>query len=125
MYFHDKNILAVDDYEDNLLLIQTIFEALGCNVRTACDAKTALMEVKKARPDLIILDLMMPNMSGIDFMNCLKNDNLLDMPILLLTANTNILREDAPDADSICYKPLDIANLIKEAVILFKSDRLK
>lgn len=124
MYFYEnKNILAVDDYEDNLLLIQCIFEALGCKVRTACDAKTGLMEVKKARPDIIILDVMMPDMSGIEFMNCLKNDNLLDMPVLLLTANPNILPEDAPDADSICYKPVDVAGLIEEARILLESDR--
>ena len=122
-FYESKNILAVDDYEDNLLLIQCIFEALGCNVRTACNAMTGLMEVRKARPDLIILDVMMPDMSGMEFINCLKNDNLLDMPILLLTANLNIALEDAPDANSICYKPVDVAGLIEEAGILLKSDR--
>ena len=124
--YKDKNILVVDDYKDNLDLIQCIFEALGCNVRTACSATIGLIEVKKARPDLIILDLMMPDISGIDFINCLKNDGLLDIPVLLLTANHNVVREDVKDADSICYKPIDVANIVEEAgKLLLGSDRLK
>ena len=122
--YKDKNILAVDDYEDNLLLIQCIFESLGCKVRTACNATTGLIEVKKLRPDLIILDLMMPDMSGIEFMNCLKQDGLLNTPVLLLTANLNVDREDAKDADSICYKPIDVNSLVEQVEsLLLGSDR--
>jgi len=122
--YKDKNILAVDDYEDNLLLIQCIFEALECNVRTACNATTGLIEVKQFRPDLIILDLMMPDMSGIEFIKCLKQDGLLDVPILLLTANLNVNLEEAEDADSICYKPIDINSLVEEVgSLLSQSDR--
>ena len=122
--YKNKNILAVDDYEDNLLLIQCIFESLGCRVRTACNATTGLDEVKDFRPDLIILDLMMPDMSGIEFMKCLKQEGLLNTPILLLTANLNVNREDAKDADSICFKPIDVNSLIEEAgSLLLESDR--
>jgi len=116
--YKNKNILAVDDYEDNLLLIQYIFESLGCNVKTACNATNGLIEVKQFCPDLIILDLMMPDMSGIEFMQCLKQDGLLDMPILLLTANQNVDRQEAKDADSICYKPIDITILVDEVKTL-------
>ena len=122
--YQNKNILAVDDYEDNLLLVQHIFEALGCNVKTACNATTGLIEVKQFCPDLIILDLMMPDMSGIEFMNCLKKDGLLNIPVLLLTANLNVNRNNARDADSVCYKPIDVASLIEEVgTLLLKSDR--
>ena len=122
--YKDKNILAIDDYEDNLFLIQCIFETLECKVKTACNAKIGLIEVQKSRPDLIILDLMMPDMSGIEFINCLKNDNLLSMPVLLLTANLEVDQEDVPDADSICYKPIDVAALVEEAgKLLLKGGR--
>ena len=87
---------------------------LGCNVRTADDGKNGLDKVKQACPDLIILDLMMPDMSGIEFMRCLKDCGWSDIPILLLTATANIDDEDAKDANSICYKPIDIDYLTKE-----------
>ena len=114
-FYKNKNILAVDDYEDNLFLIQLIFETLGCQVRTACNGREGLVKAKQARPDLIILDLMMPEMSGIEFMKCLKNDGLSDIPVLLLTANTNIKHEDVKSADCICYKPIDVTGLVEEA----------
>ena len=93
-FYKDKNILAVDDCEDNLFLIQLIFESLECNIKTACNSKEGLVKAKQARLDLIILDLMMPEMSGVEFMKCLKDDGLSDIPVLLLTANTNIGQED-------------------------------
>lgn len=114
-FYQDRNILVVDDYQDNLFLIQTIFEALGSNVRTACDGKNGLIEVQQTCPDLIILDLMMPDMSGIEFMKRLKDNGLSHIPVLLLTANIDVDLEDAKDADSICYKPIDINNLVEEA----------
>ncbi len=114
-FYKDKNVLAVDDYEDNLLLIKCIFETLGCSVRTACNGRDGLIEVKQTRPDLIVLDLMMPDMSGIEFMKCLKNEGLSDISVLLLTANTNIRPEEVKDADRICYKPIDLTSLVEEA----------
>ena len=114
-FYKNKNILAVDDYEDNLFLIKLIFETLGCHVRTAGNGKEGLIGVKQARPNLIILDLMMPEMSGVEFMKCLKKQGLSDIPILLLTANANLRQEDVKNADSICYKPIDITNLVEEA----------
>ena len=114
-FYKNKNILAVDDYEDNLFLIQFIFESLECNVEIVCDGKEGLVKVKQARPDLIILDLMMPEMSGIEFMKCLKDNGLSDIPVLLLTANTNIRHEDVKSADCVCYKPIDVTGLVEEA----------
>ena len=101
-----------------MFLIQLIFEKLGY-VRTACNGKEGLIEVKQTRPDLIILDLMMPEMSGIEFMKCLKDDGLSDIPILLLTANTNNGQEDVKSADCICYKPIDVTNRVIRKVGVF------
>lgn len=114
-FYTGQDILAIDDYEDNLILLKIIFETLGCNVRTACSGKNGLDKVKQACPDLIILDLMMPDMSGIEFMRCLKNNGWSDIPVLLLTANVNIDRQAAKDADRICYKPINVNNLTEEA----------
>jgi len=113
-FYKGRDILVIDDYEDNLILIQMILEILGCSVRTACNGKSGLDRVKQVYPDLIILDLMMPDMSGIEFMKYLKSNGMSDIPVLLLTANVNVDREDAKDANSICYKPIDVDHLTKE-----------
>ena len=123
-FYKNQDILVIDDYEDNLLLIQIIFETLGCNVRTACNGKNGLNKVKQSYPDLIILDLMMPDMSGIEFMECLKDAGLSHIPVLLLTANIDLDCEAAKDANSICYKPIDIDNLTKEAGTLLAYQNL-
>lgn len=113
-FYKGRDILVIDDYEDNLILIRMILEILGCSVRTACNGKSGLEQVKQVYPDLIILDLMMPDMSGIEFMKCLKSNGMSDIPVLLLTANVNVNREDAKDANCVCYKPIDIDDLTKE-----------
>ncbi|WP_319420791.1 response regulator [Pleurocapsa sp. FMAR1] len=123
-FYKGRDILVVDDYEDNLLLIQFIFEALGCKVRTACNGKHGLIKIEQACPDLIILDLMMPDISGIEFMKCLKDSGWSDIPVLLLTANVSVDRQAAKDANSICYKPIDINDLTKEAGTLLAYQNL-
>lgn len=116
----DKNtdILVVDDSEDNLLLMQLVFEIQGCNIRKAQLGNNGIHEVHQARPDLIILDLMMPDMSGFEFMRYLKNNGLSDIPIILLTANAYVDKQEAYDAYDVCYKPIDLDNLLSRVELL-------
>jgi len=87
-------LLVVDDADIN---IDIIIEALGedYNVRVAADGAAALRSVKKALPDLILLDIMMPVMDGFEVCRRLKDDpTARDIPIIFLTA----LNEDADEA---------------------------
>ena len=110
---NSKNILVIDDSSDNQLLMKLILEAQGYSFRSAGSGKDGLTEIKKAIPDLIILDLMMPDMSGLDVIANLKdNDSSAKIPILLCTAHRYLDLKDANQADNVCYKPFDIDDLL-------------
>src|SRR3972149_3933616 len=67
-----KRILVVDDEPHLLLLMKTILERAGFVVETAEDGKKSLAAVKAFRPDLVLLDMMMPGMSGREILEKLR-----------------------------------------------------
>lgn len=67
-------ILAADDDEDNLLLLAYALEPLGCTLLTAVDGLNALAIAQSFQPDLILLDVLMPYMDGIEVVSCLRRD---------------------------------------------------
>lgn len=82
-----KNILLVDDDPDFVEAVKVIVESGGYNVRVAFDGKEGLEAVKEQKPDLIVLDVMMPVMDGHAACAALKKDPATkDIPIILLTA---------------------------------------
>lgn len=81
------SILCIDDSEDTLKLLVSILEPDGYSVLTADSGKKGIEKALQHRPDLIILDLMMPEMDGFTVVRTLKNNNLTsDIPIFILTA---------------------------------------
>ena len=84
-------ILAVDDKPDNIELIADIVEALDYEVLKAYDGPTALEIVDSTPPDLILLDVNMPGMSGFEVVSQLKsNDVTAQIPVIMLTALTDV-----------------------------------
>ena len=81
-------ILVVDDNEDNLVLITYILESLGCRLITRKDGgETTVTLVKEHHPDLILLDIVLPKVSGIEVLKCLREDPLtFDVPVIAVTA---------------------------------------
>jgi len=80
-------ILIVDDNIPNLELLQAYLEDIDCVIQQAVDGMTALEMIKKDQPDLLILDVMMPKISGFEICKKLKNDpETADMPIIMVTA---------------------------------------
>ncbi|MER2268137.1 adenylate/guanylate cyclase domain-containing protein [Methylobacterium oxalidis] len=80
-------ILAVDDAPENLEILRIRLEAAGYAVLTAPDGEAGLALAREAMPDLILLDVMMPKLSGIDVLRILKEDpHLCFIPVILLTA---------------------------------------
>lgn len=81
------NILVVDDNHDNLRLLATLLTQHGYRVRPAPSSAHALTTTRKELPDLILLDILMPEMDGYEVCRALKGDNLTrDIPVIFLSA---------------------------------------
>ena len=79
-----KTVLVVDDEERLRSLLKAYLTQEGFRVATAADGRSALFQARQEKPDLIILDIMMPEMDGYEFMRL--NSKERDTPIILLTA---------------------------------------
>lgn len=79
-----QTILVIDDEKRLVALVQSYLVQEGYRVLTAHNGKDALPIAQKEKPDLIILDIMMPEMNGYDFMRAHRGEN--DTPIIMLTA---------------------------------------
>jgi signal transduction histidine kinase len=111
---NNNYILAVDDTPDNLFLIQLALEQEGYRVKLATDGYTALEEVKKSPPDLILLDVMMPGMSGYEVTQQIREDRTLPfIPIVLITAFDEVSMIEGLDvgADEFIRKPVKVDEL--------------
>ncbi len=79
-----KTVLVVDDKKELRVMVKTYLEEEGFHVVTASDGQEALYVARHEKPDLIILDLMMPQMGGYDFLRAHRRE--ADTPIIILTA---------------------------------------
>ncbi|HBB33301.1 MAG TPA: hybrid sensor histidine kinase/response regulator [Cyanobacteria bacterium UBA8803] len=107
-------ILAVDDSPDNLFLMQTILETEGYEISLVGDGITALAEIEKSPPDLVLLDVMMPKMDGYEVTRRIRQNAKSFIPILLITAHEQPSAVEGLDsgADDFIRKPLDIGELL-------------
>jgi DNA-binding response OmpR family regulator len=81
------NVLCVDDERDVTDLLRFLLTRAGCEVRTAASGHDALAEVSARRPDLMVLDLMLPDLDGFSVCEILRREKkTADIPILMLTA---------------------------------------
>ena len=109
----DAVVLVVDDCEDNLFLMETILVQDGYRVETACSGDRGIQKIHQLIPNLIILDMMMPGMTGAEVIEQLKPfPHLAQIPVIICTANTCIKRNNLEKVASICYKPIDIGDIL-------------
>ncbi|GAB1543519.1 response regulator [Scytonema sp. NUACC21] len=86
------NILVVDDTPDNLRLLSAMLNQLGYEVRRVINGQTALKTAQAAPPDLILLDIMMPDMNGYEVCQHLKASPLTcDIPVIFISALDEVL----------------------------------
>ncbi len=82
-----KNIMVVDDNSDIVTIVKTLLEGKGYRVQSASSGQEVFILLAKQKPDLIILDIMMPRMDGLEVLTRLKSDsNTRPIPVVLLTA---------------------------------------
>lgn len=82
-----RKILVVDDNLDSILIMRSILESQGFTVRVAQSGPEALAELEREVPDLVLLDVMMPQMSGLEVLERLKtNSATATVPVIMVTA---------------------------------------
>ncbi len=126
-------ILVVDDDQQNLELVQAYLEDIECETVAARDGIEALELVAAARPDLILLDVMMPKMSGFEVCRRLKNDpDTSTIPVIMVTALNefgDIERGIDSGTDDFVSKPINKLELLTRIRTMLKlkhlTDRLQ
>ncbi len=118
-----QKVLVVDDSSTNVVLLDAILNKEGYEVITSLSAKEGLKYISSMDPDLVLLDLLMPEVSGFDFMKTYNNmDKKRKIPVIVVSAvgtpeNKKLSKELG--AVSFINKPVDIAelmNLIKQTI---------
>ena len=112
----EYKILIVDDVMSNVLLLKVLLTNEKFAIATASNGRQALEQVEKENPDLVLLDVMMPDMSGFEVVQHLKsNPNTADIPIIFLTAlnsTADIVKGFQVGANDFISKPFNKEELI-------------
>ncbi|MEG3437817.1 diguanylate cyclase [Pannus brasiliensis CCIBt3594] len=110
------SLLIVDDIGHNLQLLETILERAKYRVVRATNGERALEQIERKAPDLILLDLMMPGMDGLQVCRILKaDDRYREIPIIFLTANNeskNLIEAFQSGAVDYITKPFNVLELL-------------
>lgn len=110
---HGKRLLVIDDESQMCYLLKLIFGSAGAEVFTVTDGKQGLETLVEQRPDLILLDIMMPGMDGLE--TCRQIRKISSVPVIMLTVlsrEEDIVRGLRAGADDYVTKPFDRDYLI-------------
>lgn len=111
-----KKILAVDDERHIVRLIQVNLERAGYEVITAYDGREALKKIAEERPDLVVLDVMMPYMDGLETLKQIRaNQEMRELPVIMLTAKAqdqDVFQGYTHGADIYLTKPFNPMELL-------------
>ena len=109
----------VDDEPDQRFLLRRIFERAGHEVSDAGNGAAALQAVLESAPDLVVTDVMMPVMDGVELIRCLRGDPATaHIPVLAASGDTHL----AGAADASVLKPYDWRHLLAVADALLKEE---
>jgi CheY-like chemotaxis protein len=109
-----RRVLIADDFEDTRRLTKLILEKYGYEVMEASDGFEAVKKAVEQRPDIILMDIAMPVMDGIQATQAIRqHEELSQVPILALTAYGDFYSERARDAgcNDVVQKPIEIDQL--------------
>lgn len=119
-----KTILVVDDEEQNVRLLCSLLNAEGYETETATNGREAVDKVRAVSPDLVLLDIMMPDMDGYEACSVIKNEaESANIPVVIITAlsdRESKLRGLEVSANEFLTKPIDRIELILRVKNLLK-----
>jgi len=122
-------ILVVDDNPNNVDILKTRLESHGYEIVTAADGEAALIRAVEDAPDLILLDLMMPGVDGLEVCRRLKsNRNVPFTPIVIITAKSDakdVIAGLGAGADEYLTKPVDHASLVARVASMLRIKALQ
>lgn len=111
-------ILVVDDSATNVVLLEAVLSEQGYEIYSAMSALEAFQILKKNKVDLILLDLLMPKVSGFDFLKEVKrNNHLKEIPVIIVSAlndMANVKKTLALGAVDFVEKPIDIQQFVEK-----------
>jgi len=113
-----KNILVIEDVEDHLEIVKLILEQHGYNILVATTGLEGLKCARANSPDLVILDVVLPEMNGYEVCKEIKNGaDTKEMPVIMLSVRSNpedIETAYKAGANKYITKPFNLEDLIKE-----------
>lgn len=115
-------VLVVDDEPNILLSLEFLMQQAGYSVVTAADAEQASRLIEANRPDLVLLDISLPGMSGFDLLEQLRQtDPTRDLPVIMLTAHGREVEKEkglALGANDYITKPFSTRDLVSRVATL-------
>jgi two-component system, OmpR family, phosphate regulon response regulator PhoB len=117
-HLKDKRILVIDDEEFMLWAIKIKLEKCGAKAITSGNVHDAFFKLNNVKPDLILLDIMLPDMSGLEFMSLIKN-NFMDTKIPVILMST-LSKDEVINvgyklgATDYIIKPFDMGDLVEK-----------
>jgi CheY-like chemotaxis protein len=128
-FLPQSTVLIVDDNPQNVELLQAFLESLPVKIVTAVDGLDALAKVSEHKPDLILLDIMMPQMSGFQVCRRIKSDpKTRDIQVLMVTALNelgDIEQANEVGTDDFVSKPVNKIELLTRVKSLLRVRHLK
>ena len=119
-----NKILIADDNQPNVELLEAYLAEVDCDVEVAVDGQDTLEKVTSYRPDLILLDVMMPKLSGFEVCRQLKDDSATSSIMILMVTALNELgdieRAVAAGTDDFLSKPVNKLELLKRVENMVK-----
>jgi CheY-like chemotaxis protein len=122
-----KKILVVDDEPDVVTYLSAVLRDNGYEALEACDGEEALDKIKNTRPDLVTLDITMPEMTGVKAYRTMKEDeNLKTIPVVIVTGVAHDFKQfissrtQVPPPDGYLEKPVTPEALLAEVARLLK-----
>ena len=116
-----KRVLAVDDDADILKMLKARMEAEGYEFMSAMDGKQMLEALEMKRPDVILLDIMLPNMDGYSILREMrKREEYADIPVIILSAKEKKKMGDLFALEKVAFfieKPFDTKDLLEKIKI--------
>lgn len=121
-----KKIIIIDDSKTSLLLFESLFQDTDIEVYSEIDSKAAIERVKLVKPDLIVLDLMMPDLDGFQLLEKFKNDPATSkIPFIILSAihdNKIVKKALQYGVGAYIKKPMNVEEVLKVVYDLLQRD---